>query len=116
MIVLSAEEIEFRDRLWAKGGIVEGINPDLARKDACGAWIFLRGYRDFTDPYGWDIDHINPALRNNTDEPEENLRPMHVKNIESKGNSYPVYFSAVTADGVDNIRRRRQMFIYNIES
>ncbi|GIV42967.1 MAG: hypothetical protein KatS3mg035_0090 [Bacteroidia bacterium] len=52
--------------------------------------------------WGWDIDFIKPLSKKGTIS-IKNIRPMHWKNILSKGENYPSYLSAVTANGNWNI-------------
>ena len=37
---------------------MDGYDPTLFRKDACGAWIIRDKYGDSDSIYGWQIDHI----------------------------------------------------------
>ena len=49
------------DAVWLKGVIVPGVNPNLKKKDVCGAWIERYNYGDTTrNGTGWEIDHIVP--------------------------------------------------------
>ena len=50
------------------------------------------------------MDHILPVSAGGDDNPV-NLRPMHWKNLQSKGDNYPDYEFVVTAEGNDNIER-----------
>ena len=42
--------------VWNKGLVDDRYNPELVRKDACGAWIIRDKYNDRENPYGWVID------------------------------------------------------------
>lgn len=85
------------DKLWEK---IASNDPDWA-KDACGAWIKKSEFRRKTE-FGWDIDIIKPLSKNGKLK-EENLRALHWKNILKKGEDYPIYQSAVIANGKGNI-------------
>ena len=96
--------------VWQKGQAVEGLNPDLYRKDPCGAWIVWDKYGVQDSIYGWEIDHIYPKakLKEREFSAEQiddlrNLRPMQHSNNVSKGDAYPSYMGAVTSEGNKNI-------------
>jgi hypothetical protein len=46
-------------RVWEKGDAAH-FNPEILRKDQCGAWISRIRHGDRNSIYGWEIDHINP--------------------------------------------------------
>ena len=101
-----------RRSVWEKGQIVEGFDPDLYRKDPCGAWIVWDKYGIQDNIYGWEIDHIYPSKRlENLGFDDEaisdlrNLRPMQHQNNASKGDDYPSYTAVVTSDGKKNIQK-----------
>lgn len=96
---------------WNKASIVDGYNPDLYRKDACGAWIAKNKYGQQDNMFGWEVDHIFPADRGG-DEHSDNLRAMQHQNNASKGNDYPTYNAVITAEGNKNIRHE-QVFTIN---
>lgn len=89
--------------IWEKAQTVDGYNPSLYRKDACGAWIAYVKYGDTTNPYGWEIDHVYPQSRGGQNH-YGNLRPMNWQNNRSKGNDYPSYQSTVRSDGNKNVK------------
>lgn len=70
-------------RVWGKGKIVSGYNPDKWRKDQCGAWIGRTAYGNRNSKYGWEIDHITPVSRGGGDE-LSNLRPLQWENNVAK--------------------------------
>jgi hypothetical protein len=84
-------------KVWEKGKVVAGQNPDSWRKDECSAWIGRTFYGNRNSKYGWEIDHIDP------DGPDAlpNLRPLQWENNAGRGNGplKPV----VTAQDTDNV-------------
>ena len=93
---------ELKNSVWKKAKKVDGYDPDVIRQDVCGAWIIFEEYRNVNSDYGWEIDHIYPKSRGGEDD-EINMRPMNWRNNKSKGDDYPVYRAAVSADGNNNI-------------
>lgn len=82
--------------VWAKAHTVSGYDPDIIRKDACGAWIRKDSYGT-TGDYGWEIDHIQPVSAGGSDH-ISNLQPLHWQNNRKKGDSWPASnYCAVTA-------------------
>jgi hypothetical protein len=69
--------------VWRKGYPVIGIDPNVWRKDQCGAWIGWAYYGDRTSQYGWEIDHNKPVASGGPDD-LINLRPLHWKNNARK--------------------------------
>ena len=48
-----------KKKVWEKAKVVDGVDKDKKRKDACGAWIEWDNYGDTTkNGSGWEIDHI----------------------------------------------------------
>ncbi len=101
---------ELLDRIWGKGIPVEGYNPNIIRKDACGAWILRNSYELDDSDYCWVVDHIFPLTllkQNYINESEinlfDNLRPLNKKNYISKANDYPNYKAVIIAEGDKNI-------------
>lgn len=99
--------------VWNKGLVDDRYNPELVRKDACGAWIIRDKYNDRENPYGWVIDHIYPKSKlEKSGVPLElidnivNLRPLNWKNNDSKGADFPHYQAwmkaGVVPDGEGN--------------
>jgi len=65
-------------QVWEKGTILSGIDPNIWRKDACGAWINRAAHnskRENPVDNEWEIDHINP----NGGDDLSNLRPLQWK-------------------------------------
>ncbi len=101
---------QLKQSVWEKGQIVDGFNPDMYRKDPCGAWIAWDKYGVQDNIYGWVIDHIFPKskLENmgvsiSLIDDLRNLRPMQHENNASKSFDYPSYMAVVTSDGNKNI-------------
>ncbi len=90
------------DRIWNKGTIVDGYDPNLFRKDPAGAWIARSEYGNRESKFGWEIDHVYPKALGGDDQ-EINLRPMQWQNNLSKGDSYPDYIAVVQSDDNQNI-------------
>jgi len=65
--------------IWAKAIIIPGLNPNLVRKDICGASIYKNEYGNRDNAHGWEIDHII-AIANGGDNSLNNLRPLQWQN------------------------------------
>ena len=85
--------------VWNKGESVPNNDPNLYRKDVCGAWIKYNLHGERETEYGWEIDHIKPESDGGSDH-ISNLRPLHWKNNLGKadGNLKCI----VTSDGTNN--------------
>jgi hypothetical protein len=81
--------------VWEKGRTIRGKDPELYRRDACGAIIYRASHGKRT-PMGWEIDHIRPVSKNGTDD-LYNLQPLQWENNRHKGDNYPYYTCAVRA-------------------
>jgi hypothetical protein len=90
------------EEVWKKGIAVEGYNPDLYRKDACGAWIMRSEHGNTNSILGWEVDHVFPQSKGGKED-LINLRPMQHQNNASKADNYPVYKAVITSDGSKNI-------------
>ncbi len=88
---------EQKSAVWSKGRVVAGNDPNVWRKDTCGAWIGWRFYGDRDSRYGWEIDHINPHGGDDL----SNLRPLQWENNVSKSDGRLV--CVVTAKGRENV-------------
>ena len=96
-------EEEKKEYCWNHAQIVKGYDKDFIRKDTCGAWIFKEHFGLKDSEFGWEIDHVFPVILGG-DDFEQNLRAMHWKNNESKGDDYPEYESIVRAYGGKNVK------------
>jgi len=65
--------------------IVPGTNPNIFRKDQCGAWIKFNEYWNRNSQNWWEIDHITPVSHGGSDS-LYNLRPLQWENNLSKSN------------------------------
>lgn len=86
-------------KVWGKGTIVPNDDPNVWRKDQCGAWIGRTYYGNRNSQYGWEIDHIRPESEGGGDE-LSNLRPLQWQNNASKQEGRLT--CPVTAHGVNN--------------
>ena len=84
------------DAIWEKANPAS-TQPAVFRKDAAGAWIKRSDYGRQDSEYGWEVDHIKP-LSKNGETKLYNLRPLLHQYNASKGDSYPIWKAAVTAD------------------
>lgn len=75
--------------VWKKANTIWGEDPDVKRKDRCGATILYAKYGD-TTPMGWEIDHMKPVSEGGGDE-LENLQPLQWENNRAKADHYPAY-------------------------
>lgn len=97
------------ERAWTKTRKVDGLDPNIFRLDACGALIMKDKYGQ-KNRYGWVIDHIYPQILGGKDD-EINLRALHYKNEQSKGDDYPSYLSAVYFDGNNNVEVQKKAIV-----
>lgn len=61
-----------------KATIVVNYDPNMWRKDHCGAWIGRDHYGNRGSEYGWEIDYIKPLSKGGGNI-LSNLRPLHWK-------------------------------------
>ena len=73
-------------RIWEKATVVPGYDPNLWRKDQCGAWICRDDYGERSSDYGWELDHIILRSHGGSDR-LFNLRPLHWQNNASRQDS-----------------------------
>lgn len=97
------------NRIWEKGRIVEGLDPSMFRKDACGALI-MRDKFGKKNPFGWEIDHIYPKSLGGGED-LINLRPLHYLNNRNKSIDYPSYTSCIRYDGNDNVEEYHNLTV-----
>ncbi len=68
-------------KVWEKGRVVPGKDPDELRKDECGAWVKRNHYGNRKSNYGWEIDHITAG----GSEDLTNLRVLQWQNYLAGG-------------------------------
>lgn len=91
------------DQVWKKGNPITGYDPAIWRQDFAGAWINRACYGQTETPFGWEIDHLKPVSQGGTDE-YTNLFPLQYENNRRKGNDFPLFKTAVTSDGIINVK------------
>ena len=69
--------------VWDKGEVTANADPEVWRKDACGAWIRRDFYGDRDSQFGWEIDSVVPKSDGGDDD-LLNLRPLHWRNREGR--------------------------------
>ena len=91
------------NNVWEKALKVNSNDPNIYRKDKCGAWI-KKSLHASTGTFGWEIDHIK-ASANGGGNQLSNLQPLHWKNNRSKadGNDIPKTYCVVKSNGTTNI-------------
>ena len=87
-------------KVWEKGSIVPGSDPDVWRKDQCNAWIGRSYYGNRNSQYVWEIDHITPESLGGSNE-LSNLRPLQWENNVTRQDGR--LMCAVTASGTKNV-------------
>ena len=92
------EEIQ---AVWEKAEIVGQNEPNITRKDQCGAWIDRKEHGNRNSIRGWEIDHINPESKDGGPE-LSNLRPLQWENNLAKSDGR--LSCVVIAVGAENIR------------
>lgn len=75
-------------KVWEKGFFIPGCDPNVCRKDKCGAPIRRYDHGNRNSRYGWEIDHIRPESQGGSDD-LSNLRPLQWQNNASRqGDGY----------------------------
>lgn len=81
-------DLNTRRQVWAKGLVVPGYDPNIIRKDVCGAFIQWSEYGNQSSKHGWHIDHRMPVAKNGGDD-LANLQPLQWRNNLVKGDNFP---------------------------
>lgn len=74
---------ETLDKIWNKGSIIFGKDPDKYRKDVKGNVMYRTSYGKYS-PMGWNVDH-KKAQANGGSDSLRNLQPMNSRANSSKG-------------------------------
>lgn len=106
---LTEEEI---NAVWEKAKIVPNNDPAIFRQDYAGAWIRKDLYGSTESEYGWQVDHLLPLSKDGTYE-LSNMYPLQWRNNEQKGDDYPNWETAMTAEGVHNVEQVRNWYVSN---
>lgn len=93
---------ELKLAIWKKAKEVTGVDSSIFRQDYAGAWIRFDDYGNRDSQYGWEKDHLKP-LSLGGQEVLDNLYPLQWQNNLRKGDDYPRWSTAVTADGQKNV-------------
>jgi 5-methylcytosine-specific restriction endonuclease McrA len=74
-------------KVWKRGSIVRGKNPDSYRRDAAGNVIYRPSYGKDSE-MGWEVDHRKPVDKGGRDN-LGNLQPLQTDENRQKGKRYP---------------------------
>lgn len=85
------------EAVWRKGRMDPFFDPNLFRRDCCGALISWAAYGT-TSAQGWEIDHNMPVSRGGPDV-LFNLQPLHWENNRSKSDNWPNWACKVPSRG-----------------
>lgn len=98
------EEIQ---RIWEKGTVCPPNDPNVWRKDQCGAWMRRSDYgaasaNESHTSFTWQIDHIKPESKGGEDW-VSNARPLQWYNNDCRQNNR--LKTRITAEGNHNIEK-----------
>ncbi len=89
-------------KVWERGTIMRDADPDIWRKDECGAWMRWDFYEERGSQFGWEVDQIVSVTEGGGWD-LSNLRPLQWWNKVSKRAGRLV--CPMTASGRYNVRR-----------
>ncbi len=95
-----AYERELVDRVWQCAQSIPGNDPELWRKDECGAWMHRLDYANRRSQFGWEV--CDASLGRGSSGVAA-LRPLQWQNYLDQVAADTQ--SRVTADGLRNVRR-----------
>ncbi|MBR4219458.1 MAG: HNH endonuclease [Bacteroidales bacterium] len=75
--------VETLNKIWDKGIIIKGKNPNKYRKDVNGNEMYKASYGKYSK-MGWNVDH-KKAKANGGSDSLRNLQPMNSRANSSKG-------------------------------
>ena len=84
-------------KVWEKGTVVPGNDPNVFRKDRCGAWMQRTQHGVTSHKYGWEVDHIKPSSKGGSDH-IDNLQPLYWENNRHKGDNYPEWSCKISSN------------------
>lgn len=87
--------------VWRKATEIANVDPSNFRQDYAGAWIRFSDHGNRNSQYGWEVDHLKPVSKGGKDV-MSNYLPLQWQNNVRKGDDYPRWATAVTADGQNN--------------
>ena len=88
-------------QVWEKAAPQVNNDPNVWRKDQCGAWLNRAAHGDRNSKWGWEIHHINP----NGGDGMANLMPLHWENNLSSADTGRV-ICVLISDGTTNVKRQ----------
>lgn len=93
-------------KVWAMAKSVDWVDSKIFRQDYAGAWMRYDDYGNRNSQYGWEIDHMKPLSLGGAED-ESNYIPLQWQNNVRKGDNYPRWATAVTADGQNNVEKEK---------
>ena len=96
---------EEKRKIWRKADTDPYNDPDLWRKDQCGAWMYWPNYGaasagESHTSYKWQIDHVKPESKGGEDI-VSNARPLQWYNNDCRQNGR--LKKKIIAEGTKNV-------------
>ncbi|MGZ3885524.1 MAG: HNH endonuclease [Bacteroidia bacterium] len=90
-------------KVWERASVIPGKDPQLFRKDKCGAIMQrdLLNNNQFPLSLGWEIDHIRPLNKGGSNE-EQNLQALQWENNRHKNSNELAWECKVTSAQEEN--------------